>query len=265
MRELPADLKDALTRAAQAPTLLITSDFDGTLAPIVNNPADARPLPAAAQTLLALSELPGTATALISGRALTVLRDLSGMPEAVHMVGSHGAEFDSGFAHPIDRGLLDEITAELRAIAAERPGVAVETKPASVALHVRNAAPADAKAALAQAHAAAQGWDVQLTEGKAVLEFAVITTDKGEAIDILRDTHRAAVVIYFGDDVTDEKAFRRLRDGDVGVKVGPGETLAGYRVDEPEDVAAALKYVLDARRPPRTTSAETAFRQGNSE
>lgn len=247
-RELPADLKDALTRAAQAPSLLITSDFDGTLAPIVNNPADARPLRDAADALVALSECPGIATALISGRALSVLRELSGMPTTVHLVGSHGAEFASGFAHPIDRDLLDTIATELAAIAESRPGVTVEIKPASVALHVRNAAPADAEAALAQAHRSAQTWDAQLTEGKAVLEFAVITTDKGEAIDILRDEHRASTVIYFGDDVTDEKAFRRLRDGDVGVKVGPGETLAGYRVGEPENVAAALDYLLELRR-----------------
>lgn len=245
---LPADLQDALTRAAQVPRLLITSDFDGTLAPIVNNPADARPLRDGAEALVALAQRPDTATALISGRALEVLRDLSGMPAAVHMVGSHGAEFDSGFAHPIDRALLDRIAAELTAIAATRPGVTVELKPASVALHVRNAEPADAEAASAQALQAARAWDAQLTKGKAVLEFAVITTDKGEAIDILRDAHQASAVIYFGDDLTDEKAFRRLRDGDVGVKVGPGETLAGYRVDEPEDVVAALKYLLDARR-----------------
>ena len=62
----------------------------------------------------------------------------------------------------------------------------VEPKPASVALHVRNAAPADGLAALEAARAAAQAWDAELTEGKAVLEFAVITTDKGEAIDIMR-------------------------------------------------------------------------------
>ena len=61
-----------------------------------------------------------------------------------------------------------------------------------------------------------------MTEGKAVLEFAVISTDKGEAVDILRDQHDASAVVFFGDDVTDEKAFRRLRDGDVGVKVGTG-------------------------------------------
>ncbi|CRZ19115.1 trehalose-phosphatase [Mycolicibacterium neworleansense] len=245
---LPANLQDALARAALTPRLLITSDFDGTLAPIVNNPADARPLRAGADALVALAQCPNTSTALISGRALEVLRELSGMPAAVHMVGSHGAEFDSGFSHPIDRGLLDRIAAELSAIAAARPGVTVELKPASVALHVRNAEPGDAEAALAQAHESAQAWDAQLTKGKAVLEFAVISTDKGEAIDILRDEHRASAVIYFGDDVTDEKAFRRLRDGDIGVKVGPGETLAGYRVDDPEDVVAALEFLLAARR-----------------
>jgi trehalose 6-phosphate phosphatase len=246
---LPADLKQALAAAARADRLLVTSDFDGTLSPIVNNPADARPLPDAAATLVALAELPGTATALISGRALSVLRELSGMPASVHMVGSHGAEFDTGFAHRIDTALLATITAELQAIAADRPGVAVEAKPASVALHVRNAGPADAEAALAQARTAAKAWPAELTEGKAVLEFAVISTDKGEAIDVLRKELDASTVVYFGDDVTDEKAFRRLGTTDVGVKVGPGDTLAGYRVQQPEDVAAALKYLLDARRP----------------
>ncbi|ART67925.1 trehalose-phosphatase [Mycobacterium dioxanotrophicus] len=248
MSALPADLEQALAAAARADRLLITSDFDGTLSPIVNNPADARPLPDAAAMLVALAELPGTATALISGRALSVLRELSGMPATVHMIGSHGAEFDTGFAHRIDTELLATITAELRAIAADRPGVAVETKPASVALHVRNAGPADAEAALAQARTAAKAWAAELTEGKAVLEFAVISTDKGEAIDILRKEFDASTVVYFGDDVTDEKAFRRLGTGDIGVKVGPGGTLAGYRVQQPEDVAAALKYLLDARR-----------------
>ncbi|ORA33262.1 trehalose-phosphatase [Mycobacterium aquaticum] len=248
MSALPADLEQALAAAARADRLLVTSDFDGTLSPIVNNPADARPLPDAAGTLVALAELPGTAAALISGRALSVLRELSGLPATVHMIGSHGAEFDTGFAHRIDTALLATITAELEAIAADRPGVAVETKPASVALHVRNAGPADAEAALAQARTAAKAWAAELTEGKAVLEFAVISTDKGEAIDILRKEFDASAVVYFGDDVTDEKAFRRLGTGDIGVKVGPGDTLAGYRVQKPEDVAAALKYLLDARR-----------------
>ena len=74
-----------------------------------------------------------------------------------------------------------------------------------------------------------------------MLEFAVITTDKGEAIDIMRDRDDATAVVFFGDDVTDEKAFRRMRDGDVGVKVGPGDTLAGFRVESPDDVDAGAR------------------------
>ena len=247
MANLPPDLQSALTSVAGVRRLLVTSDFDGTLAPIVNNPADARPLPEAASALIALADVPDTAAALISGRALEVLRSLSSMPDTVHLVGSHGAEFDSGFSHDIDKALLATITAELNAIAAHRSGVAVETKPASVALHVRNASADDGAAALDEARAAAGAWDAHLTEGKAVLEFAVISTDKGEAVDILRDQHDASAVVFFGDDVTDEKAFRRLRDGDVGVKVGPGDTAAGYRIETPDDVAAALAYLLEAR------------------
>lgn len=257
MTKLPPDLQRALTEAAQAPRLLITSDFDGTLAPIVNNPADARPLAEAAAALVALADLPDTASALISGRALDTLRSLSSMPETVHLVGSHGAEFASGFVHHIDRELLARIVDELRAIADGRPGVTVESKPASVALHVRNASAADAQTALDAARDASQAWDAELTEGKAVLEFAVITTDKGAAVDVLREQHDASTVVFFGDDVTDEKAFRRLRDGDVGVKVGPGETLAGYRIGAPDDVTTALEYLLRAR--------ETVFQQRKCE
>jgi trehalose 6-phosphate phosphatase len=245
---LPADLTRALDGLAATPRLLVVSDFDGTLAPIVSDPSAARALPASAEALTALAELPDTDAALVSGRALGVLRELSAMPAAVHLVGSHGAEFNTGFTHDVDEELLARIVAELREIAADRPGVTVETKPASVALHVRNASPADGEAALAAAKEAATAWDAQATAGKAVLEFAVISTDKGEAVDILREQTGASAVIFLGDDVTDEKAFRRMRDGDVGVKVGPGESLAVYRVDAPEDVAEALGYLLAARR-----------------
>ncbi len=248
MAPLPDDLTAALLVAARAPHLLVTSDFDGTLAPIVNHPADARPLPAASAALQTLATLPDTTAALISGRALRDLAALSGMPATVHLVGSHGAEFATGFAYDIDHALLQSIVHELSEIAGRYAGVTVEPKLASVALHVRNAAPADGEAALAAAKTAAQAWDAEATAGKAVLEFAVITTDKGEAVDILREQAGASAVVFFGDDVTDEKAFRRLRDGDVGVKVGDGDSAARYRVDTPESVAAALQFIVEHRR-----------------
>ncbi|MEN4449551.1 trehalose-phosphatase [Mycobacterium sp. SMC-21] len=244
---LPADLIAALDTVAATPRLLVTSDFDGTLSPIVNNPADARALPAGSAALLDLAALPDTFVALVSGRALDVLRELSGMPDSVHLVGSHGAEFNTGFTQTVDTALLAEIVDSLTEIANRYPGAAVETKPASAALHVRNASAADGEAALTAAREAGTQWAAEPTEGKAVLEFAVVTTNKGSAIDALRERDDATAVVFLGDDVTDEKAFARLRDGDVGVKVGPGPSAAQYRVDSPEDVAAALAY-LAARR-----------------
>lgn len=213
----------------------------------MNNPADARALPAGSAALLDLAALPDTFVALVSGRALDVLRELSGMPDSVHLVGSHGAEFNTGFTQTVDTALLAEIVDSLTEIANRYPGAAVETKPASAALHVRNASAADGEAALAAAREAGKQWAAEPTEGKAVLEFAVVTTSKGSAIDVLRERDDATAVVFLGDDVTDEKAFARLRDGDVGVKVGPGPSAAQYRVGSPEDVAEALAY-LAARR-----------------
>ncbi len=250
-QELPAELKRALATVARVPRVLIACDYDGTMAPIVTNPDDARPLTESAAAMRELAALPSTIAALISGRALRDLATLSRMPAEVHLVGSHGSEFDTGFVHAIDddaKALLRKIKDALGAIAAEYPGVAIEIKPASIALHVRNADPADADEALKKAHAAAQSWDAQITEGKAVLEFAVIQTDKGQALDILRHQQGASAAVFFGDDVTDEKAFRRLHGPDVGVKVGDGDTLADYRVESPEDVALALNFLLECRR-----------------
>lgn len=248
---LPTDLREALDRAAQLPRLLIACDYDGTLAPIVSNPADARPLPAASAAVEELATLPGVTVALISGRALGVLKELSGVSDRVHLVGSHGAEFDTGFLSPVDaraKDLLTEIKRTLDAIAGEYRGVTTELKPASVALHVRNASADDGAAALRRADEAAATWDAQITDGKAVKEFAVIHTDKGQAVDILREEHDASAAVFLGDDVTDEKAFRRMRDGDIGVKVGPGDTAAAYRIADPQQVAEALEYLLAARR-----------------
>ncbi len=251
MPELPQDLHRALTDVAQVRYLLVASDFDGTIAPIVSNPADARPLPAAADALGALAALRSTSAALISGRALRDLNVLSGAPASVHLVGSHGSEFDADFLDAVDesaKALLTDLEQTMAGLAQRYPGATIETKPVSVAFHVRNAAPEHAQEALDAALAAVRDWDVHVTEGKAVREFAVIDTDKGAALELLRQRDDADAIVFFGDDVTDEKAFSRLDATDVGVKVGSGDTRAGYRVETPDDVATALQFLHDARR-----------------
>ena len=81
-----------------------------------------------------------------------------------------------------------------------------------------------------------------------VLELAVVETSKGTALDVLRKRTGADAVLFAGDDVTDEKAFAVLRPGDLGVKVGPGETAAEYRVDDPEQMVALLALLSEERR-----------------
>ena len=85
------------------------------------------------------------------------------------------------------------------------------------------------------------------TPGKAVLDLAVTDMSKGAALDRMRG---AAAMFFAGDDVTDESAFARLRPGDVGVKVGEGDTAATHRVPDPAALVELLGRLLAARRQP---------------
>ncbi|MFZ2173100.1 MAG: trehalose-phosphatase [Rhodococcus sp. (in: high G+C Gram-positive bacteria)] len=251
-QDLPIELRRALSRVAREPRLLVASDYDGTMAPIVSDPEKALPHAESVRALRGLAGLASTTAAVISGRALKDLAALSRLPAEVQLVGSHGSEFDIGFIHAIDadaRNLLVAITEELHRVAALYPGTSVEVKPASAALHIRNADADHGERALNAVRADSAQWvGVQVTEGKSVIELAVVATDKGHALDLIRHQEAATAAVFVGDDVTDEKAFSRLHGPDVGVKVGPGDSLAEFRVDTTEHVAAALAFLLDERR-----------------
>ena len=255
-------LREALDDFCSLGRVLVASDYDGCIAPIQPKPELAVPNPDSLAALLACAARPDTLAAMISGRARDDLAAISGAGEPLVLVGSHGAEFDTGFDRPLtpaQRTQLDRIIAEFEAIAGKIPGTSVEIKPASTTLHVRNATPEDADVALQLADDGPAGWHgVHATKGKAVIELAVIETSKGLALDRLRESYGAEAVLYLGDDVTDEKAFAHLRrrdgaphDGrgkDVGIKVGDGKTAAEFRVPSTDEVAAVLEYVA-AHRP----------------
>ena len=245
-----------VTRLARVARLLVASDYDGVLAPIVSDPAKARPLPAAVRVLAALAELPGTEVAVISGRARRDLAALSGLPDGIILVGSHGAEFDGGFAAalpPEVRARRDRVWRALRDIAGGRPGVALEVKPVSVAVHTRNAARPVAEQVVSAVRRGPATWpEVRVTTGKEVIELAVLGTGKGTAVTALRRRTSPDAVLYVGDDVTDEDAFAVLGDPDLGVRVGPGETLARFVVPDPEaalDLFALLVRTRSAADP----------------
>ncbi len=258
-------LAAALQRLVSAPRLLVALDFDGVLAPIVDDPATSAPLPGMTDSLHALSALPRTAVALLSGRALADLAALSGVGPQIRLVGSHGAQWSGGPVAGFDderAARLGWLSAGFERIAQRYDGVRVERKPVSAVLHTRRAERVDAAAATQRAREFLAGAsDLHVTIGKEVVDVAVVPADKGQALVALRAEAGADAVLFAGDDVTDERAFQRLGPDDVGVKVGPGDTAAAYRVGSPAEFADVLAELtrlrtLDDRfsgtgRPPR--------------
>jgi trehalose-phosphatase len=252
--DLTAALGTLAADSARRP-LLVALDFDGTLAPLQDDPAASRILPDGIDALERLAGTPGVALALVSGRAMHDLHELAQVPAGTFLIGSHGAERARVTTFGLDRDvvqLTDEqadrlatLGAEAARIARGRDGVWVETKPTAVVVHTRLAEGSDAGPAEQVAIALGERLGSGVLHGKDVVEISVLRASKGEALTALRDELGAPVVLYAGDDVTDEHAFDALRDADVTVKVGPGTTSARFRVDSPDELVAALGALAD--------------------
>ncbi|GAA4535815.1 trehalose-phosphatase [Pseudonocardia xishanensis] len=239
--------------------LLIALDFDGVLSPIVPVPSDARPLPESAAAVRALAEAPDTTVVLVSGRGLADLATVSGLGPPVGLVGSHGGEFGPGLADEDDalltaeqQTLKDKLTHALADLVDGAVGVTLEDKPAGVAVHVRNAEPEVGARVLDAVRSGPCTWaGVDAIEGKAVIDLAVLQATKGTAVEALREKLGVEAVLFAGDDTTDETVFRSLRPGDIGIKVGDGETAATHRVADPRELAGVLTELTSLRRTPR--------------
>lgn len=256
---LPADLVDAVRSLAARGRPLVALDFDGTLAPLQDDPSASRMVPAARAALDRLAALDGDdapVLALVSGRSVVELHELSAMPPGSSLVGSHGAER----AHVGARGLehdavrldddqrarLDELGTAAHALAEGQDGVWVESKPTAVVVHTRRAGRDVAGPVEQEALALGERLGSRVLHGKDVVEISVLEASKGQAVVALRDDVGAHGVLYAGDDVTDEHAFEVLGDDDVTVKVGPGDTVARFRVHDADEMAAVLDVLADA-------------------
>jgi len=257
--ELPDSLRAALEAFVQRPRILIGADFDGTLAPFVTDPMQSRAAPGTLTSLYAAASLPGVTVALVSGRELETLRTLTAIPRTspIVLVGSHGGQSSladvegSATLNQVDLARLAAASADLAEVAAAHPGTRIELKPGAVALHTRGVDPSVAAAALTAAAAlSSRHAGVQVIPGKQVVELTVVETDKGQALRALAAARAVEATTYFGDDVTDERAFAVLdpRSGDVTVKVGEGNTLAAYRLETVEDVVKTLGFIVSMRQ-----------------
>ncbi|MFN3948136.1 trehalose-phosphatase [Microbacterium sp.] len=244
---------------ATTDTLLIALDFDGTLSPLVDEPMSARMTPGARAVVDELAALPRTVVALVSGRSLGHLREISehGDDSPLWLAGSHGAQYwvpGSGFEasadDSADLALRDRLQQKVLEGTADMSGVWIEPKEYGLGVHTRtaDAETAAAARALADRLVAAEAPAWRRRTGHDILEFSFRHEGKDSAIARLRERLGATAVLFAGDDVTDEDALRSLGDADLGVHVGGGETAATLRVDDIDAFVAVLDAVARLRR-----------------
>jgi trehalose 6-phosphate phosphatase len=219
-------------------------DIDGTLLEYAERPDAVRVGEALFRLLEALLRGAGGALALISGRAVADV-DALFAPLRLPVAGLHGAERRDAAGHlhrhHIPGEPMRRVAARIGEFAARHAGVVFEDKGQNLALHYRLAPGAAGAAQAALRDAATQlGAEYEVLEGKMVVELKPAGRDKGVAIEefMAEPPFAGRTPVFVGDDVTDEFGFGVVnRLGGHAVKVGAGDSAAGYRVAD----AAAVR------------------------
>jgi trehalose 6-phosphate phosphatase len=224
-------------------------DFDGTLVEIAPTPDAVQVDAALPGDLVGLRERLGGALAIVTGRPVGTIDAFLG-PLGLDVGGLHGGEIRRGGelrgCDPAEHPLLREAVEAFAANLSELEGVLIEDKGCSVAIHWRLAGAEEAHAAESTVERIASGLRprYRLQRGKSVAELLPANATKGEAIrDFLRRAPYAGRrAVFFGDDLTDEEAFKTVNaDGGVSVRVGEGMTAAAHRLATPAAVRAVLQ------------------------
>lgn len=229
VRNLPSALDrwEEIGARVAGRTLAVFLDYDGTLTPIVERPDDARLSPETRRTLERLAAR--YPVALVSGRDLPDLRrmvDLGGL----FYVGSHGFDAAGPGGVAGQRGVeflpeLDSAEEDLRRMLAQIAGAHLERKRFAIAVHFRQVDGdliGEVEALVDRVVTAHP--DLRMTHGKKIVELRPnVDWDKGRALlwllEVMGIPREDAFPLYLGDDVTDEDAFRVIRDQGVGIVV----------------------------------------------
>jgi len=244
----------------------ILLDIDGTLLDLAPTPREVWVPPGLAKTLNRLHERTSGALALVSGRSLNDI-DLIFAPEQFPAVGGHGAEMrvladaESVATHapPLDK----ELKRRLAAIAKLSPGILLEDKGYSLALHYRLAPHAEKAiyAAVSLIRADLPNAPIEVLPGKCVCEIKHSGFTKATGVLELM-THapfKGRRPLFIGDDVTDESVFAIMPDlGGLAFSVGRRAKGVAGHFDEPSDVRQWLAHLLDDERPAAELSPNSA-------
>lgn len=232
-------------------------DFDGTLVEIAARPEAVIVDPALPDLLGRLRATSGEALAIITGRSIAVIDGfLPGL--ALDVCGLHGMERRRfGQTSRIEAENLEALRAAvpaLQARLADRPGIIIEDKGESLALHWRLAP--EAEPLIRQVAAEAVGLTgpaFRVQDGKALVEIVPDASGKGRAIeDLMADPpYRGRRPLFIGDDVTDENGFAAVNAlGGMTIKVGAGKTRAHRRIESPAALRGWLAGFADGQVSP---------------
>ena len=239
-----APFLDAPDRAA------VITDFDGTLAPIVDDPAAAVPLPGTVEVLHRLAQR-FACVAVVSGRPVEFLRarlELDERPPSKLVIsGLYGLERLDGHGasvHPGARAWAPAVAETAQRAEAEAPaGVGIERKGYSVALHVRTS-PHLAEWARSWAESAAASTGLALHGGRMSWELRPpVPVDKGTVVAELVATMAAAC--FLGDDVGDLAAFEALDGLAAGGEAATAVRVAVRSPEAPADLLERADVVVD--------------------
>ncbi|MGI9409354.1 MAG: trehalose-phosphatase [Hyphomicrobiaceae bacterium] len=229
-------------------TTALFLDFDGTLAEIVARPEEARVTPEVLAGLHRLFDVLDGALAIITGRDIASI-DLLLAPHVLPVSGVHGFEMRAPSGEidtlDVDYSALATVERELRSFADQNPGLLIESKPASVALHYRARPELEQSSLQVAERAIPEGARLKLLRGKMVVEIKAHAGNKGTAVESFMRLRPFAgrVPVFIGDDTTDEAAFVEInRRHGVSIKVGEGATAATHRI---ADTAAVARLVAD--------------------
>lgn len=231
---------------------LLAFDFDGTLAPIVARPDDAKvPMPVA-RRLKALSA--SLHIAIISGRCVDDVLDRLHF-EPTYVIGNHGAE-DPALPQVDTRfHAMDGLRTRLHGLRDmwQQLGITLEDKGASMALHYRLARDRSAAAGAIADALADLNPELMSFGGKCVVNVvAKSANDKAQALAALVERSQAACAVFVGDDVNDEPVFARGEANWLTVRVGRDDpsSQAQYFLDSVSDLPAMLEIMQAALLPP---------------
>ncbi|HZV55432.1 MAG TPA: trehalose-phosphatase [Rhodocyclaceae bacterium] len=222
-------------------------DVDGTLLDIAENPNAIHVDQALLRLLDRLHRASGGAVALISGRAISDLDRRLGnlqLPRA----GQHGLERRDAagrlWLHATPPEAKDRIRIALEPLMEDNPGLLLEDKGLTLALHYRQVPELEEQVnALMTSLIAEAGGSLVLQKGKCVAEAKPANFDKGTAIEeyLTEAPFKGRLPVFIGDDLNDEHGFAHInRVGGLSIKVGEEATCARYRL---ADVAAVRSWL----------------------